>query len=217
MIKKLVLGTLSAGLPCPLPVRITIRLIYKLGVLLAETWRFVFKLLIVEPVFRSVAEQVGARLRIERIPYIRGRGRIIVGSDVYISGKIAIGFSSHGSSMPEFIVGDKSFIGDECAFNAADHIRIGKECLIGGQTRIQDHDGHPIDADRRRRGDKLGPAEIGGVVIGDGVWIAPRTIILKGVQIGENTVIGAGSVVVGDIPADSVAAGNPARVIKKLR
>lgn len=54
------------------------------------------------------------------------------------------------------------------------------------------------------------------VTLGDNVWLGLRTIVCKGVTIGDNSVIGAGSVVTGDIPANVVAAGNPARVIKRL-
>ena len=55
------------------------------------------------------------------------------------------------------------------------------------------------------------------VVIGDNTWITSNVTILPGVTIGSNTVIGAGSVVTKDIPADSVAVGNPARVVKKVK
>ena len=71
-------------------------------------------------------------------------------------------------------------------------------------------DMHPIfDADGRR----INPD--GDIVIGDHVWIGFRCVVLKGARIGAGAVIGAGSIVHGDIPAGAVAAGNPARVIRR--
>jgi carbonic anhydrase/acetyltransferase-like protein (isoleucine patch superfamily) len=60
------------------------------------------------------------------------------------------------------------------------------------------------------------PGSTAAVVLEDNVWIGDSAIVCKGVTIGENSVIGAGAVVASDIPANSIAAGNPARVIKGL-
>lgn len=86
-------------------------------------------------------------------------------------------------------------------------ISIGKNCKIGANTVITDSDWH--EEDKRSGAPK-------SISIGDDVWIGYGCIILKGVTIGQNTIIGAGSVVVKSIPANSVAAGNPCRVIKQL-
>ncbi len=71
---------------------------------------------------------------------------------------------------------------------------------------------HPIDPEPRR--DKLEAAK--PIVIGDNVWLGGGVIVCPGVTIGENTVIGAGSVVTKDIPANVIAVGNPARVIREI-
>jgi acetyltransferase-like isoleucine patch superfamily enzyme len=94
-------------------------------------------------------------------------------------------------------------------------ITIGDHTLIGGNTKIIDNDFHPIDPVIRRETphDHIGVREIN---IGENVFIGCNCLILKGTTIGDNTVIGAGSVVSGEIPANCIAAGNPARVIRKL-
>ncbi|MGV8984403.1 acyltransferase [Clostridium sp.] len=94
-------------------------------------------------------------------------------------------------------------------------IEIGSYTNIGGNVKILDHDFHPIEAEARKRNDmaKVGKKPI---KIGENVFVGCNSIILKGTEIGDNSVVGAGSVVSGKFPADVVIAGNPARIIKRL-
>jgi len=98
---------------------------------------------------------------------------------------------------------------------ASKGITIGDHVLLGANTVIVDTDLHPVSVKIRDASDRVnvGKKEI---FIGDNVWVGMNCIILKGVHIGKNAVIGAGSVVTRDIPADCVAAGVPAKVIKPL-
>jgi len=97
---------------------------------------------------------------------------------------------------------------------AAERIQIGDNVIIGANSTIIDTDFHPLDADTRRRQPQ--DARTAPIVIEDDVFIGMNCTILKGVVIGRGSVIGAGSVVTHDIPARSIAAGNPARVIRVL-
>jgi len=94
-------------------------------------------------------------------------------------------------------------------------IEIGPNLNCGGNVSIWDTDFHPLDAEARRVHDvpkiKRAPIEIG-----PDVFIGAQSIILKGTRIGARSVIGAGSVVSGDVPADEIWAGNPARRIRSL-
>ncbi len=99
---------------------------------------------------------------------------------------------------------------------AALSVRIGRECLIGSGATIVDTDFHPLASPGRRyekNPDLIGSAP---VVIADNVFLGYNCIVLKGVTIGENSVIGAGSVVAKSIPPGCIAAGNPCRVIRQI-
>jgi acetyltransferase-like isoleucine patch superfamily enzyme len=110
-------------------------------------------------------------------------------------------------------------IGDRTEFNnnlmmksEGPGIRIGKDGLFGANIEIFDSNFHELHPDRRRGGHpSMAPVEIG-----DNVFVGMGVKILKGSTIGSDSVIGAGAVVAGDIPAGVVAAGNPARVIREL-
>lgn len=90
-----------------------------------------------------------------------------------------------------------------------DHVAIGSGCLI------TDTDSHPIEYSARIADDNT-KTKSAPIVIEEGVFIGARSIIMKGVKIGRHSVIGAGSVVTKSIPANCIACGNPAKVIKSL-
>ncbi len=91
-------------------------------------------------------------------------------------------------------------------------VKIGDHAFIGPNVSIYTAC-HPLDAESRNKAVEWAEP----VTIGDNVWIGGSVTILPGVTIGDNVVVGAGSVVIKDIESDCVAAGNPARVIKKLK
>lgn len=123
-------------------------------------------------------------------------------------------------------------IGDFSLLNGAmimanDRIEIGKHCLISWNVGIADSDFHPLDAAQRRLDtmalapfykDRPPRPDIGAkpVFIKDNVWIGFNAVILKGVTIGENSIIAAGAVVTKDVPANVVVAGNPGVIVKYL-
>jgi carbonic anhydrase/acetyltransferase-like protein (isoleucine patch superfamily) len=92
-------------------------------------------------------------------------------------------------------------------------VEIGRNCIITGNVVLLTH-GYDWSVLRHKYGKVLGSS--GKVVIEDNVFIGFNTIILKGTRIGRDSIIGAGSVVTHDIPAGSVAAGNPCKVIMKI-
>lgn len=90
-------------------------------------------------------------------------------------------------------------------------ITIGEHCQIGPNVQLLTPT-HPLDPDLRRDGWEAAEP----IVLGDNVWLGGGVIVCPGVTIGDNTVVGAGAVVTGDLPANVVAVGNPARVITHL-
>jgi acetyltransferase-like isoleucine patch superfamily enzyme len=107
------------------------------------------------------------------------------------------------------IIKGKSFINTNTIINCFERISIGEGTAIGDDVRIQDSDNHIIV---KNGTDRVSTKPIS---IGNHCWISKNVIILKGVHIGDGAIIGAGSVVVKDIPARCLAVGNPARVIKE--
>jgi acetyltransferase-like isoleucine patch superfamily enzyme len=214
--KRTARAILRAGLPVPFFVRPVIRAVYAVGVALHEGLPFLLKLFWIEPVVRSVCERVGKGLQAERLPYIRGRGRLRLGDDVRLSGRSCFYFMCNTDALPEIEIGNGVFIGNGCTLAAAQRIALGHHCLLAPGVRIHDNDGHPLEAARRIAGEPMGPANIRPVVVEDGVWLAANVTVLKGVRIGARSVVGTGAVVTEDVPPDSLVAGNPARVIRRL-
>ncbi len=108
-------------------------------------------------------------------------------------------------------VGHRSFVNYDCTFLDCNRITIGDEVQIAPGVHIYTCT-HPLDAQQRRAYLELALP----VTIADGVWIGGGAIVCPGVSIGQNTVIGAGSVVVRDLPANVLAVGNPCRVVRAL-
>ena len=94
-----------------------------------------------------------------------------------------------------------------------ERIKIGDYCGFGGNVSIWDTDFHGIKHDKRVIEDAIKTAPIH---IGNHVWIGANSLIMKGVTIGDRSVIGAGSIITKDIPEDEIWAGNPAHFIKKI-
>lgn len=197
-------------------VRPLFALLYHLHVCTAETLRWLVRVFWYEPLFRSQCDEVGERFQMEQLPYITGSGRIALGKRVRLSGKPSFTFNNRHCIRPEIRIGDGTFIGHECNFGIAQRIAIGKHCLLAARVSVRDFDGHPLDAGRRRANEPTPPEGIRPICIGNDVWIGAGAIILKGVRIGDRAVIGAGAVVTRDVAADTVVAGNPARVVKHL-
>ena len=96
-------------------------------------------------------------------------------------------------------------------------IRVGNRVLVGANCVIMDSDQHNLAvAPSERRYAKPLASQSRAVIIGDDVFIGANSMVLKGVNIGEGSIIGAGSVVTSDIPAFTIAAGNPCRIIRPI-
>lgn len=124
--------------------------------------------------------------------------------------KVILKTCGRGASL---IIGDNVKISGAVISSMA-HISIGNNVLIGSGVLITDNDAHPIHPDLRHDDNRILKSPI---VIEDNVFIGARSIILKGVSIGEGSIIGAGSVVTKNVPKYSIFAGNPARIIGDVR
>lgn len=104
------------------------------------------------------------------------------------------------------------YINYDCVILDCNKVYLGKNVFLAPKVQIYTAY-HPLDAETRRSGLEMARP----IAIGDDVWIGGGATICPGVTVGHNTVIGAGSVVTRDIPANVVAAGNPCKVIRDIR
>ncbi len=115
----------------------------------------------------------------------------------------------------KIVIGDNFGISGSTIYSMLS-ITIGKNVLIGGNCKIIDNDFHPIAMEDRRLGLDGDNIKKAPIVIGDDCFIGMNSIILKGTNLGNNVIVGAGSVVHGTFPDNCIIAGNPAKVIKIL-
>lgn len=108
-------------------------------------------------------------------------------------------------------VGDDFFMNVNCVILDGAQVTFGHHVFVGPGCGFFTA-GHPLDAEQRNRGLEIARP----IRVGDDVWIGGNVSVLPGVSIGERSIIGAGSVVTRDIPAEVVAAGNPCRVIRRI-
>ncbi|HYP41947.1 MAG TPA: acyltransferase [Chloroflexia bacterium] len=143
---------------------------------------------------------------------IRGPGRVVFGDNInawsHAEKNVLITYT------PDALI----TIGDDCRLNGAGiqayrQVRVGSRCILSS-TIIVDTDFHPLDPATRHDHDAL--VVCAPIFIGENVWLAGQTAILKGVTIGDNSVVGFRAVVTKDVPPNVVVGGNPARIVKRL-
>jgi acetyltransferase-like isoleucine patch superfamily enzyme len=143
----------------------------------------------------------GVGLRVLGMPHIYGGGKVLAGEHLRLN--------SRGIRIEIFVardavlnIGNHVTVEPSTDIGVAKRIDLGDFTMIGGSSIIYDSDFHGVDGAKP----KVAP-----VKIGKHVWIGGRAIILKGVTIGDNSIVGAGSVVTKGVPGNTIVAGNPAR------
>ena len=108
-------------------------------------------------------------------------------------------------------IGAKSVIGQECTISAYQHVSIGRECIVADRSMFIDFDHGTVEVDR--------PIRLQGIYkrdvrVGHNVWVGYGACFLRGVTVGDNAVVGTSAVVTRDVPANAVAGGAPAKVLR---
>jgi acetyltransferase-like isoleucine patch superfamily enzyme len=111
----------------------------------------------------------------------------------------------------EFELGAKSVMGQECTFSAYQHVSIGRECIIADRVMMIDFDHGMVEVERPIREQGIYKRDVD---VGHNVWIGYGACVLRGVRVGENSVIGTNAVLTADVPANAVVGGVPARLIR---
>jgi acetyltransferase-like isoleucine patch superfamily enzyme len=121
----------------------------------------------------------------------------------------------HGSKVRvhegEVSIGAKTVVGQECTISAFQHVSIGRECILADRVMLIDFDHGVVEVDR--------PIRLQGIYkrdvhVGHNVWMGYGACVLRGVTIGDNSIVGTSSVVTSEVPENAVVAGAPARVIR---
>ena len=159
--------------------------------------------------------------KIKGIIFVRSHGTISIGRNVKINCKLSanpIGGPYQTSICvnrgAHLLIGDNSGI-SSTAIVCTVGISIGKNTLIGGGCRIYDTDFHSVNYNNRISSND-NTVNQKPIIIGNGVFIGANTTILKGVQIGDFSIVGTGSVVTKDIPSGQIWGGNPAKKLRQL-
>jgi acetyltransferase-like isoleucine patch superfamily enzyme len=137
---------------------------------------------------------------------IAKRGTIRFGRFVWIGDRTKI--RCHEG---EVIVGEKSVLGQECTISAYRHVRIGEQCVIADRAMFIDFDHGVVEVERPIRLQGIYKRDVD---VGSNVWVGYGASVLRGVRVGDNSVIGTNSVLTKDIPANAVVGGVPARLLR---
>ncbi len=147
-----------------------------------------------------------------------GQGRVSIADGSKMGGRHSIRYGNGTILLQARDPNSHIRIGKNCAFSnnvsivSMESVEIGDECLIGDLVSIMDSDFHGIDPDKRRSD----AAQSAPVKLENNVWLGSRVIIQKGVTVGANSIITPNAVVTSSIPANTIAGGVPARVIREL-
>ena len=155
--------------------------------------------------YKHKFNSVGRGLEVKGKLSICGLGKVVAGQNLRLSENVSLGTFT---TQSEIQIGNGVLIGDSTFIGAHGKITIGDKTMIAGQVVIIDTDWHGIDDQ---------PPKEQPITIGRHVWIGLRAIILEGVTIGDNAIVGAGSVVTKSVAPNTIVAGNPARFIRESK
>jgi acetyltransferase-like isoleucine patch superfamily enzyme len=121
----------------------------------------------------------------------------------------------HGSKIRvhegEVSIGAKTVMGQECTISAYQHVSIGRECIVADRVMLIDFDHGAVEVERPIRLQGIYKRDVD---VGHNVWIGYGACVLRGIAVGDNSIIGTNSVLTKDVPANAVVGGAPARVIR---
>lgn len=207
-------GVLEFSVPAPRVITVPV-LTAVVGI--RSAYYFLMRVFVCEPLFKAKCRSYGRNLHTGVfLHWVQGKGDIILGDNVTLDGRSNIFFAARFCERPTLRIGDNTGFGHACAFSVGKEIRIGSHCRFASYIAIFDSSGHPSEPIARMKGEPPKADDVKPVIIGDNVWVGTGCIIYPGVSIGDNSIVSAGSVVMSSVPANTVVAGNPARMVRTL-
>jgi acetyltransferase-like isoleucine patch superfamily enzyme len=178
---------------------------------------FVRSKLIAEPLLKAYCTRHGRRVTAGiYVPWVIGRGELVLGDDVRIDGKISINFAASFTARPRLEIGDGSDIAHETRFVVGREVRIGRHVQVAGGVTFRDSGGHASDPTLRKAGAPPDASEVRPIVVHDNAWIGTGAMLLPGTEIGEGSIVAAHAIVSGVVAPYTIVAGNPARRVGTL-
>jgi Acetyltransferase (isoleucine patch superfamily) len=170
-----------------------------------------------EALVRYRCTSVGRRLQIEgRIPDIEGNGKVIIGDNVRIGPNCSWFVGHKVSTDASLVVGNNVSLGYRGMISVVTTVTIGDRTMLAGGVSIFDNPSHPISPRKRFHHEPIDLDDAKPVVIGRNCWLGGGAVILRGVTIGDNSIVAAGSIVTKPIPANVLAGGVPATILREF-
>ena len=151
---------------------------------------------------------LGRRVTLRGRPVVSNQGRMTIGDRArLVSTVVPLELVTLPGGHLE--LGTNVFVNYGTSIVASTHVRIGDDCLIGTHVMVMDTDFHRVE-------DKAWDTGGSPVILEDRVWLGNRCMVLKGVRIGHDSVVAAGSVVTRDVPPRTLVAGVPAAIVRQF-
>jgi acetyltransferase-like isoleucine patch superfamily enzyme len=175
----------------------------RIGAGLGSRWRNIY--------YKALGVEIDGYVWMRKIDIPSNYSEISLANGVALDEGVTLLAVGEPGGAKKIAIGENTYINRNTFIDASHQVRIGRGVGVGPRCYITDHD-HRTQPDTPILDQPLVSAP---TVISDGVWLGVGCIVLKGVTIGKNTVVSAGSIVVRDLPPDIVAEGRPARAVRK--
>ncbi len=169
------------------------------------------------PLFASMCSNKPKRLYLySGMPQLLGNLDLSIGNNTRISGLTTFTGRTASPTTPQLNIGSNVDISWQTTIAVGTEIIIGDNTRIAGRCFLAGYPGHPLDPHDRANGKPDTDEQAGPIILKKNVWLASGVSVMPGVTIGENTIVAAGSVVTKSLPANVLAGGVPAKVIRAL-
>lgn len=184
---------------------------------LKDVWGWFWRVFYWTPLFKSRLMANAPRLYLYGgIPVTTGPLHMRFGRDCRLSAQTTISGRWAGTVIPQLTVGDNVGIGWMTTIAVGTRVILGDNVRIAGRAYLAGYPGHPLNAQDRAAGKPDTEDQIGEIILERDVWLGTGVSVMAGVTIGQGAIVAAGSVVTRDLPANVLAGGVPARVIRHL-